>query len=694
MQEVHAPYRFVPLSKWVYMPDWAHLVSHDVPFKEGYSGIIEYTLTNSTPLCVGSTKDKNDVLRFARDPHGVPSIPGSSLKGMIRNVMEIASFGKFSSVDKKQFSYRDISSKSNYLEEVIGKNTVVSGWIKYQKDKGEWQFRECKHAKVAHSAISTEIGTEIKNTQSAIEKYKKLPLNSSCLADISVPKGKQNNPWAKNLTTGTTQGHFVFTNNRIKGKGKIEDYEFSYFFYDPEESISFDNIQSQVHALFANHDPDQVKYLEVFGNPDLGIPVFALITNKEPKRVHSFGFAKMPRVSYKNDTHDLIHKHNPAHMDEAYFDMAELIFGTLRDNGLGLKSRVTFADACPTNHKDWSSILYEARPTVLSSPKATFLGAYIEQDDVSTYNSYDKDNAKLSGWKRYAVRSKYAHHEPTNENKSVQSRFELLPAGHDFSGKIVFHNLKKEELAALVWCLTLNNSPFNRHSLGHAKPLGAGAVNIKINEEKSKVITNHLATHSALCAEHWVKIFTEHMNERFEPSGKWQNSAQIEYLLAVTDKDIEDTNDFSYLGLKEFQSIKNNKASLSPLEYEGKILDSSTGIHSTEKSASLAFCKGRLSSLFDDSSLFHKEQNSEIQNYELTPFEKTFKLISLMAKGQHEFTGTEKKKQTKILRGQIKVLKETSPTAEQAGQLISLLADINFAPDDVKNAIAFLEKIQ
>ncbi|AXY00928.1 hypothetical protein D1115_06495 [Vibrio alfacsensis] len=44
MSSVHAPYHFVPLSKWVYMPDWAHLVSHDHPFEDGHSGVIEYKL--------------------------------------------------------------------------------------------------------------------------------------------------------------------------------------------------------------------------------------------------------------------------------------------------------------------------------------------------------------------------------------------------------------------------------------------------------------------------------------------------------------------------------------------------------------------------------------------------------------------------------------------------------------------------
>jgi len=52
--QLHTPYRFVPLSRWIYMPDWSPLVSHDHPFEDGVSGVLRYTLKNVTPLLVGA----------------------------------------------------------------------------------------------------------------------------------------------------------------------------------------------------------------------------------------------------------------------------------------------------------------------------------------------------------------------------------------------------------------------------------------------------------------------------------------------------------------------------------------------------------------------------------------------------------------------------------------------------------------
>lgn len=530
MTQVHAPYHFVPLSKWVYMPDWAHLVSHDMPFKDGYSGVIDYTLTNGTPLCVGGEKDHNGILRFARDGNNNLTIPGSSLKGMIRNVLEIASFGKFSAVDDTRFSYRDFS-----------------------------------------------------------------------------------------------------------------------------------------------------------------------------------------KISYKNSVHQLIKNLNPAHLDNAYFDMAELILGTLRENSLGLKSRVFFSDAIPTQVHSWDNVLKLAAPTVLSAPKATFLGAYIEQNTAGTYDSYDQDNSKLAGWKRYPTRKAYKTHEPSNDNNAVINQFELLPEGHEFQGKIVFHNLKSEKLAALLWCLTLENRDDHWHGLGHAKPLGAGAVKIRINLTKSKIKTNLDSTFTPIVIEHWIDKFIQHMNEHFAPTGIWGNSPQLAYLMAVTDQDVENFNHFDYLTLDDHKEIKKHKLSLPSLELHGDILNRTENY--TENSASLAFAKGRLSVLFDNTSPFHQQQlqakdqyyarrlqrlekaqlaaeRLAIENTELEPYDKIVQFTQWLIKGQKNFSNTDKNKHTKALRENIKQLKVLSLTAEQAGSLIENFGKIDFCQKDTSKAIAILEKFQ
>jgi hypothetical protein len=45
---VYAPYNFVPLSAWIFKPDWAAHVSHDLPFSDGISGTLELSIQAHT----------------------------------------------------------------------------------------------------------------------------------------------------------------------------------------------------------------------------------------------------------------------------------------------------------------------------------------------------------------------------------------------------------------------------------------------------------------------------------------------------------------------------------------------------------------------------------------------------------------------------------------------------------------------
>lgn len=716
MSKVYTPYHFAPLSKWVYMPDWAHLVSQDVPFEDGYSGMIEYNLTNMTALCVGDKKDEGNVLRIARNPLGTPVIPGSSLKGMLRNVLDISSFGKFNQIDDKQLSYRDISGGSDYLNNVIKKNTPISGWIKYDNKKQAWTFTRCQFAKVHHDEIKSDLKVTISNTDLAIERYAKLPLTSNYKAKISEPRGKQKNCWAENIGHGDTEGQFVFTNERIKGPGDASFYNFSYFFYAKQSEVSSDDIQKQVDNLFSNHrsktakvggvEYDQVDYIRQHAHPEYGIPVFALM---KEGGVHSFGFAKMPRVSYKHSTQALINKSSKEHTEQSYFSLSELIFGALREEGYGLKSRVNFSDAVLQTKEDSDTY----GPVVLSAPKSSFLGAYIEQSDPENYKSYDHDDAEVSGWKRYPIKQTFEENELSNDNLAVQSKLEMLSADHSFKGHISFHNLKKEELAALVWVLTLNDSHNHYHSLGHGKPLGAGAVQLSIDTNNSSIFSNN-GSQTQFDVAKYVNAFTAHMDTQITPKGKWLQTPQLKYLLAMSDSMISDYNEFKYMPLESktvdsYQKAKSLRLAIDPIEYEGKALSRSE--YSPERRGSESFAKGRLAGLFDKESNYHKDlqqmadekailaerdlekakqEEEKAALKDASPFDKNLGLLTLLVTDQDSLSKTEKKNKANELRAITKELKELTLTPDELVQLIAQVNQITIAEKDTQKLLKWL----
>jgi CRISPR-associated protein (TIGR03986 family) len=605
--QVHAPYHFVPLSKWVYMPDWAHLVSHDVPFKDGYSGVLEYTLSNATPLCVGGEQEKEigkpTRVKWAVDPHNNPVIPSSSLKGMVRSVLEIATFGKFAAIDDGHFSYREVSSKSHYLENVIKQNNTVAAWLKYDAAKQGWILQSCQFAKIKHVEANRILGLGLKNSQTAIEKYQQHELAQTVDIEVFTKESKTQGlvNWVKDIGTGSTPAHMVFCNKRILGSrtAKPEDYEFSYCFYGPYKAIKMDTsaLNTLANSLFESHEPEQVAFLQKNQHRELGIPVFALVGKKDNK-VTSIGLAKMPRVLYKHAASELGQlQQGNARNSEHYFDMAELMFGTLREKALGLKSRVFFSDATLTSE----NTMFTSNGVILNGPKATFKAAYLEQPVAGQYQDYDADKTRLAGWKRYITSEQFTENAENSDKVNVQSTLELLKPQSQFSGKIVFHNLKPEELGALVWSLQLGDleqSKQTYHGLGHGKSLGAGAVQIHLKPAELRV-NSVGSTEQDL--QFFVHAFKRHMQAKYPASNQldWVSCPQIQHLQAMANMQANQDRELSYHQLEEFKGIKNNKLSLAPIEVDGEALNR-TESNLVGQTGALSFGQGRLAALFAD----------------------------------------------------------------------------------------------
>lgn len=608
--QLHTPYRFVPLSKWIYMPDWSHLASHDVPFEDGLSGVIRYTLSNSTPLIVGAEQQSQDdgltLVKWARDPQGNPVIPGSSLKGMIRNVLEIASFGKFKNVDDNHFSFRDISSAKSDYSQIIRDNKVVSAWLRYDDAQRVWTLQPCDHAKIRHSDINSAYSTKIKNKQSAVEKFKQFPIVKNIHCDFELRKQKQGDRWwAKDLKIGQSSAHLVFTNERIKGPGKEENYDFSYAFYfsKPEnkpKAYKGKDVDQLALKMFDSHEENQVKYLKDNQNPDLGIPVFALLSKKTGKPA-ALGLAKMPRILYENAVSDLADKQqSKARTSDHIFDLPELMLGTLRDNGMSLKSRVFFSDALLKKNK---GLAYSGNVT-LNNPKATFSNAYLEQKNDGKTDSYQSSSVRLSGWKRYPAQSQFRENINESDNQKVQSQLELLKEQSGFEGKITFHNLKPQELGALLWCLQLGSDEHIHqrfHSLGHAKSLGAGAVQIKPTIELLRANNPDNTDTQQQEISAVIQCFEQEMQLAYngKNSSDWLNSSQIKHLLAISDPSNHDEETLTYMSLRDFQPVKKNHEKMPDVSLNGEVI-------TREESAAPATCDskvfglGRLSALCTD----------------------------------------------------------------------------------------------
>lgn len=587
------PYNFAPLSSHVFLPDavGAQRVSHDLPFADGLSGEIDYTLQAHTPLLVGQARTAHDgkpgeVHPFCA-PDGRHGIPGSSLRGMIRAVLEVAAYGRMGNVDDTRYALRDISGKhvkEAYIEAV---KPIQAGFIVRGPD-GLPRLTQCKYASVSHRALEAWCGAHTPLFQSGMsvaEKYQRWQeqvKGKTSLSDnpfdlnFDPTAGSNDRTLADNLGEGQCRGTLVLTgqiSDSTRKSGKKHDF----LFYDespPSEEISSSDWRDFlfVHCP-ADKDKDKGDKMSWPGHWENRyykgekVPVFYL---KKGKRVH-LGLAQLPRLVGKYSVHDCLRAASSEHLatQAAGPDLPALLFGYADPEG-ALRGRV----ACEPAFAIEEQSPQESDPLILNSPKPSFFPAYLEQPQDEQlsgkmqYTTYLGDShgaaPHLRGWKRYPVRE-HTHIPPLapdqRENKKVQSILYPLPADSRFAGRIVFHNLRPFELGALLWTLTWGERTQCRHSLGMGKPFGYGAVSVTVGpvDIRANDATASTAPDAAQCRGVFEKAMEDWCRATIHTP--WLSSAPLAQLLAMA----EPTPDtLCYPDLAAFQKFKTNGRVLPP----------------------------------------------------------------------------------------------------------------------------------
>lgn len=97
MANITAAYNFAPVTKDdnVFSPYWAEQVSMEAPLKkngqlDSYTGVITYDITAKTPIYIRSGEGDSSFTHVGNNRF----IPGTTLKGCFRSVLEIISFGR------------------------------------------------------------------------------------------------------------------------------------------------------------------------------------------------------------------------------------------------------------------------------------------------------------------------------------------------------------------------------------------------------------------------------------------------------------------------------------------------------------------------------------------------------------------------------------------------------------------------
>lgn len=561
MSILKAPYNFVPLSKQVVRPEWGACISHDLPFEDGVSGTFALRIKAESPIFTRNSISRRITDEGSRREAGAKFsaflekffIPGSSIKGSIRNVFEIMTFGNFASglVDRP-YAMRDLEVES-YKEmfSLTGGEKVYCGWLKRRGNKDEYYIEDCGFPqRITHKEIDAYFGGSI--LKNWVEGFEKDTLNKSKKYNFSKGTAEikaslfSGKPFHGTYTLSdgsSVTGRLVFTGQpSIKfdkttkkgtldvGTGESIKYK-EFIFPDVVEEIDVDDdVVKAFEFAYGTLHGRQLNHKPVFFHKD------------ENGKVKSLGQAYMYKIPFKNSVREATQKVQP-HTDLP--DFAECVFGHLGDTPL--KGRVIFGHAWAQGNPQPLALKAE----VLNSPKPTYYPTYVKQSvntngRTNNYKTFFDHDAEPVGWKRYPVHSdgvKTNPGPPVRDNSNIQTRFRPLAEGTEFNCTVSFHNLRKVELGALLSSILFHETPDCFHSLGMAKPLGYGKCSISISGLDETLRNEAIADFEAYM-EHALK----------DNPGGWAKSEAIRELLTMS-------------------SIQNNSNERSKLEYMADVKD-------------------------------------------------------------------------------------------------------------------------
>ena len=561
---ITAPYNFVPLNDKIFYPPWASEDAlkniHDVPFEDGESGVIELEITAKSPIFIKDSKNPSEFCHSINENGGKEYyIPATSIKGMIRNVLEIMSFSKIRIDEvkhKKYLSVRDMTDRKNLVGQANGCGFLI-------KNGSSYIIEECIDIRTINLHSDTNY-KDIKKLETAKEKYKKFgllkeinfsPYNEKSKnrfgQEIAIKRAKFVGQGRKGILVftgdiGNKKHEFVFAKNGKKiqlDKGVFENFKKVYF--DDEESIDGQFWKKQF---------------------DKGVPV-PIFYNKNKTAI---GLTQLFKLAYKKTIFEAAKQ---ASNDEK-LDLAETIFGTVRGDR-ALKGRVYFS------HFKSSIERFEAKKEgVFGTPNPSYYPNYLEQNGGKYITLMDA-TARIRGYKRYPLHSGVEQLNIGNGNKDMVVEFKPLPANSVFKGKITFHNLKKVEIGALISAITFHGrSDKCMHNIGFAKPYGYGKIDIKLTLKELDY-----------SQDEYLKEFEKQMN-KFVPN--WLNTKQLTELRSMAGTSYRASNNLRYQKLgdsqngrdNEFTNAKKNKEFLLP--YSGNAYETSSSeikSQSTQKSS-------------------------------------------------------------------------------------------------------------
>jgi CRISPR-associated protein (TIGR03986 family) len=576
-----APYNFVPIPNqiiWRY-ENAAEVPGHDVLDSQLLTGEIQVTVTAKTPLYIAGRERSG----FVKDARGRYVIPGSSLRGLLRQNMQILGLGLIRAgedFNDYRLVYRDMTSgrgtvnhslRDRYVG-VLGIKTVGERCTVATNVLGGYLHND--GGKYAIVPTASEV-IRIKRNDPVVAAWAnrytfEVPvwyrISGSKVAEIRATA-------AEGYDSGVLLSPGLMRNQNRLYLFPVEAPNAEPYWLTDEEVLAYqEDVKMKCNSLKGTdraHPMDPAFW-------DMPKPgrVKAVFYAKDADGFTSFGISQFLRIGY---AHSLGYGLPKNHFENhgTGLDYPNSMLGYARETG-AYRSRISVGNlTAEGSPREMGKV-----PVMLGGPKPSFVAGYSKNG-----MDYNQD-FQLNGIKQYWLKQVQASGEIKNEKAA--SVMYPLPAGTRFTGTIRYRNLHTDELGLLLWCLRLDENCFQ--NMGMGKPYGFGRVQIQIDELREFDIQNLYRDFTAgaiRCGEtaqrvdELIRAYDAYACERLGVKPKkgvtsLRSKGSIQDFLYMKSTVREDATAVSYLSLSEHRNIHAPLPAVSEIRKEATVSKSQT----------------------------------------------------------------------------------------------------------------------
>lgn len=483
------PYNFVRLAPQV-IPAEFYTTNGDEANIENYkthvkqsdnlSGYIDLSITTKTPLFIGGeTVDKGNGLHqefYGGDDN--PTIPGSSLKGMIKQIFKIVTASTFrpfedgsGDFEDRKLYFRNFTRdplKDYYNDRMTSPNpknnkkpfrTAIPGFL-IKTSTNEYYIVKGESKMVPYSNEDRYNGKDVQKDIVWHEMFVEIHTGPT----IGKKKKKE---------------YVTILKPNFKPENRISVPTECIHSYEDDVSRNTINLLGKYKpdGGFGKYDDEAAQFT---GYEDIisVIPChYALQKDTTEDKIAHFGHGQLYRISYDLSIGDHIPKTIKDQND--IVDLTDSVFG-FSDKWAG---RLSFTDGRLV--EDHGRHRFGAYTKPLLSPKPTSFQFYLNQgfNESDKLNHWGIDDVSIRGYKMYwhqplinAVNWQ-CNEEPLENSKTICPVYE----GNVFNSRIYFDRLTRIELGALLFALNLDKEEKRKicYKLGMGKSIGLGSIELE-----------------------------------------------------------------------------------------------------------------------------------------------------------------------------------------------------------------------